>query len=144
MLNVRHTVSNSPADTIQQWFNAGGNLKFYDYDLPTYLNVSQPGYRLYLYTYLAQCTIDLIANGTVAESTLRSHARRVLKVKYDFGLFNNPYIPDGIDYKILTTGHILLTLDAACRSIVLLSPTFSTMVNTKAPGMSTPSPIRAP
>ncbi len=70
ILNVRHTVSNSPADTIQQWFNAGGNLQIYDYDLPTYLNVSQPGYRLYLYTYLAQCTIDLIANGTVAKSTL--------------------------------------------------------------------------
>ncbi len=52
MLNVRHTVSNSPADTIQQWFNAGGNLQFYDYDLPTYLNVSQPGVNSYFYAYL--------------------------------------------------------------------------------------------
>ncbi|KAK0216679.1 glycoside hydrolase superfamily [Armillaria nabsnona] len=104
MLNVRHTVSNSPADTIQQWFNAGGNLQFYDYDLPTYLN----------------CTIDLIENGTVAEFTLRSHARRVLKVKYDFGLFSNPYIPDGLDYNNLTTERIPFTLDAARRSIVLL------------------------
>ncbi|KAG7439704.1 glycoside hydrolase family 3 protein [Guyanagaster necrorhizus] len=104
MLNIRHTVSNSPADTIQQWFNAGGNLQFYDYDLPTYLN----------------CTIDLIKNGTVAESTLRSHARRILSVKYDLGLFNDPYIPKGLDYRTLTADHVSLTLDAARRSIVLL------------------------
>ncbi|PBK80691.1 glycoside hydrolase family 3 protein [Armillaria gallica] len=111
MLNVRHTVSNSPADTIQQWFNAGGNLQFYDYDLPTYLN----------------CTIDLIANGTVAESTLRSHARRILGVKYDLGLFNDPYIPNGVDYKNLTAEHTPLTLDAARRSIVLLENKNSTL-----------------
>ncbi|KAK0467422.1 glycoside hydrolase family 3 protein [Armillaria novae-zelandiae] len=111
MLNVRHTVSNSSADTIQQWFNAGGNLQFYDYDLPTYLN----------------CTIDLIANGTVTESTLRSHARRILSVKYDLGLFDNPYIPDGLDYKDLTAEHIPLTLDAAHRSIVLLENKMSTL-----------------
>ena len=39
MLYVRHQVSASSADTIQQWFNAGGQLQFYDYDLETYLNV---------------------------------------------------------------------------------------------------------
>ncbi|KAK0479462.1 glycoside hydrolase family 3 protein [Armillaria luteobubalina] len=111
MLNVRHAVSNSPADTIQQWFNAGGNLQFYDYDLPTYLN----------------CTIDLIANGTVAESTLRSHARRISGVKYDLGLFNDPYIPEGINYRNLTAEHIPLTLDAARRSIVLLENKNSTL-----------------
>ncbi|KAK0219542.1 glycoside hydrolase family 3 protein [Armillaria nabsnona] len=111
MLNVRHTVSNSPADTIQQWFNAGGNLQFYDYDLPTYLN----------------CTIDLIANRTVAESTLRSHARRILGVKYDLGLFSDPYIPDGLDYKNPTTEHIPLTLDVGRRSIVLLENKNSTL-----------------
>ncbi|KAK0440864.1 glycoside hydrolase family 3 protein [Desarmillaria tabescens] len=111
MLNVRHTVSNSPADTIRQWFNAGGNLQFYDYDLPTYLN----------------CTIDLIANGTVSESTLRSHARRILGVKYDLGLFDNPYIPNGLDYRTLTNEHVPLTLDAAHRSIVLLENKNSTL-----------------
>lgn len=127
MLNVRHTMSNSPADTIQQWFNAGGNLQFYDYDLPTFLNASHPGYSLYLYTYLAQCTIDLIANGTVAESTLRSHAQRVLNVKYDLGLFSNPYIPNSLDYNNLTTEHIPLTLDAARCSIILFENKNSTL-----------------
>ncbi len=39
MLYVRHQVSSSPADTIQQWFNAGGQLQYYDYDLGTYMNV---------------------------------------------------------------------------------------------------------
>ena len=36
-----HLVSSSPADTIGQWFNAGGMVSYYDYPLSTYLNVSQ-------------------------------------------------------------------------------------------------------
>lgn len=34
-----HVVSSSPADTIGQWFNAGGMISYYDYPLSTYLNV---------------------------------------------------------------------------------------------------------
>ncbi|KAF8917429.1 glycoside hydrolase family 3 protein [Mucidula mucida] len=104
MLYVRHQVSSSPADTIQQWFNAGGQLQYYDYDLGTYMNAS----------------LDLVANGTVPESTLRSHARSILNVKYDLGLFDDPYVPSSIDYRSLTVQNLPLTLDAAHRSIVLL------------------------
>jgi hypothetical protein len=32
-------VSDSPADTIAQWFNAGGMIDYYDYPLDVYLNV---------------------------------------------------------------------------------------------------------
>lgn len=38
-LQVRHKVASSPADAIQQWFNAGGMIQFYDYPLSVYLNV---------------------------------------------------------------------------------------------------------
>lgn len=40
MLQGRHKVASSTADAIQQWFNAGGMIQFYDYSLETYLNVS--------------------------------------------------------------------------------------------------------
>ena len=39
MLQTGHYVSSSPADTINQWFTAGGMLQFYDYPLEIYLNV---------------------------------------------------------------------------------------------------------
>ncbi len=51
---------------------------------------------------------------------MRSHARSILNVKYDLGLFDDPYVPASIDYRSLTAQNLPLTLDAARRSIVLL------------------------
>ena len=82
----------------------GGMIQYYDYPLEIYLNA----------------TLNLVANGTVALSTLQSHARRILGVKYDLGLFNDRYISDSIDSEALTASHVPLTLEAAHKSIVLL------------------------
>ena len=38
-LETLHKVAESPAHAIQQWFNAGGMLQFYDYPLKLYINV---------------------------------------------------------------------------------------------------------
>ena len=40
-LETLHRVAGSPADAISQWFNAGGMLQFYDYELEIYLNVKK-------------------------------------------------------------------------------------------------------
>ncbi|KAF2087806.1 glycoside hydrolase family 3 protein [Saccharata proteae CBS 121410] len=111
MLRERHKVSSSDADTIQQWFNAGGMIQYYDFPLEIYLNT----------------TVELVANGTVPLSTLRSHVRKILGVKYDLGLFENPYIPEEIDPAALTAENVPLTLEAAQRSIVLLKNSNSTL-----------------
>ncbi|KAJ7773875.1 glycoside hydrolase family 3 protein [Mycena metata] len=99
-----HAVASSPADAIAQWFNAGGMIDFYDFPIDLYVN----------------STVDLVANGTVQLSTLQDHVRKILGVKYDLGLFDDPFIPDSIDAQALTAAHAPLTLDAAHRSIVLL------------------------
>lgn len=104
MLQQRHKVSNSPGETIAQWLNAGGMIQYYDYDVTTFL----------------ESIVDLIDNHTVALSTLQSHVHKILDVKYDLGLFNNPYIPNATNSAALTAAHLGLTLDAACSSIVLL------------------------
>lgn len=79
-------------------------VQYYDYPLAVYLN----------------STVELVANGSVALSTLQSHVRKILAVKHDLGLFTNPYIPEAINLAVLTKAHIPLALEAAQRAIVLL------------------------
>ncbi|KAJ7135673.1 glycoside hydrolase family 3 protein [Mycena epipterygia] len=106
-----HGVASSPADAIAQWFNAGGMIDFYDFPIDLYVN----------------STVDLVANGTVKLSTLQNHVRNILGVKYDLGLFDDPFIPESIDAQALTAAHAPLTLDAAHRSIVLLENRHNTL-----------------
>ncbi|KAJ7487969.1 glycoside hydrolase family 3 protein [Mycena latifolia] len=106
-----HGVASSPADAIAQWFNAGGMIDFYDFPIDVYVN----------------STVALVANGTVDKSTLQSHVRKILGVKYDLGLFDDPFIPESIDVQALTAAHAPLTLDAAHRSIVLLENRHNTL-----------------
>lgn len=115
-----HMVSSTPADTIGQWFNAGGMISYYDYSLETYMNVSCTCPAGPIGSNACQSTIGLVQNHTVAMSTLQGKMRRILGVKYDLGLFDSPYIPESIDAEALTAKHVPLTLEAAQKGIVLL------------------------
>ena len=64
--------------------------------------------------------MDLVKNGSVLISTLQHKMREILGVKYDLGLFDNPYIPESIDPYAIVDEHVPLTLEAAHKSIVLL------------------------
>ncbi len=79
-------------------------IQYYDYPLEVFLNT----------------TNELVTNGSVALSTLQSHVRKILAVKYDLGLFEKPFIPDDINSQTLTEAHVPLTLEAAQKSIILL------------------------
>ncbi|KAI0512610.1 glycoside hydrolase family 3 protein [Xylaria bambusicola] len=99
-----HRVADSPADGIRQWFEAGGMVQFYDYPLDTYLNATK----------------DLVANNSLDISTLRSHVTKILNVKWDLGLFDDPYVPTDINPHQIVETHLDLALEAAQKSIVLL------------------------
>ncbi|KAI0805272.1 glycoside hydrolase family 3 protein [Xylaria sp. FL0064] len=99
-----HRVADSPADGIRQWFEAGGMIQFYDYPLELYLN----------------STRDLIANQSLDISTLHSHVTKILGVKWDLNLFDDPYVSIDIDPLNIVESHRDLALEAAQKSIVLL------------------------
>ncbi|PTB61683.1 glycoside hydrolase family 3 protein [Trichoderma citrinoviride] len=103
-LLTEHRVSDSEADTLQQWYNAGGQIDFYDFDLDSKINITRA----------------LVANGTVPLKTLQSHVRKILGVKWDLGLFENAYIPEDIDPLAIVASHQDVALEAAHKSIVLL------------------------
>ncbi|KAJ5272333.1 beta-glucosidase [Penicillium angulare] len=99
------------ADTIEQWHQAGGMVQFYDFPLSQYV----------------ESTISSVSNGTLTLSELQSLVKRILGVKYDLGLFDDPYIGDDIDSQEITDSHVPLTLEAAQKSIVLLENRNSTL-----------------
>lgn len=99
-----HQVADSPADAIRQWYNAGGMVQFYDWSLELLLS----------------STKDLIANGSLALSTLQTRVRSVLRVKWDLGLFENPFVSPDTDPIQIVKDNRPLTLEAAQKSIVLL------------------------
>ncbi|KAI0148399.1 glycoside hydrolase family 3 protein [Xylariaceae sp. FL1272] len=106
-----HRVAGSPADAIKQWFNAGGMVQFYDYPLESYLNITK----------------DLVANKSVEISTLQSRVKRILGVKYDLGLFDDPYISAQLNPKEIVQNHRNISLEAARKSIILLENKNSTL-----------------
>lgn len=67
-----------------------------------------------------QTTKDLVNNGSVAMETLQVFARKILGVKWDLGLFDNPFIPPHTNPQKIVESHQSLSLEAAQRSIVLL------------------------
>lgn len=65
--------------------------------------------------------IDALKNGIVQESVLDSAVSRVLRLKFEMGLFENPYMePKDAKLHVRTTEHIDVALKAARQSVVLL------------------------
>lgn len=120
-LITQHQVASCQADAIAQWFNAGGMIDFYDWDLDSYINVrdsvipSRTGINAGV-----QTTKTLVLEGKLSIETLRSHVRRIIKLKEDVGLFAGPYIPAHIDPVSIVESHRDLALEAAVKSVVLL------------------------
>lgn len=99
-----HRVADSPADAIRQWYVAGGMVQFYDWPLELLLNATR----------------SLVANGSLDLSVVQSHVQSVLGVKWDLGLFDDPFVAPTVDPVQISRDHQGLALEAAQKSIVLL------------------------
>ncbi|KAM0426572.1 hypothetical protein ACHAPT_008264 [Fusarium lateritium] len=99
-----HHISTSPSHAIQQWLNLGGGICLYDFTPDA----------------VVSSTIQLVKDRSVELATLQKRVKRILGVKYDLGLFHNPYLPEDVDPDAITLSHIPLALEAAQKAIVLL------------------------
>lgn len=108
---TQHAVADSPADAIRQWYNAGGMVQFYDWPLELLLSATK----------------GLVANGSLELSTLQSRVQSVLGVKWDLGLFDDPFVSPATDPAQIVNSNRNLTLEAAQKSIVLLENRNSTL-----------------
>ncbi len=71
-------------------------------------------------TYLAELA-DLVRDGSISEDIINESVRRILRVKFGLGLFDNPYVDENLENEILLhKEHLDLALKAARKSIVLL------------------------
>ncbi|MEJ3404999.1 glycoside hydrolase family 3 N-terminal domain-containing protein [Rathayibacter sp. YIM 133350] len=65
--------------------------------------------------------LDAVAQGMLAEDAFDDAVARILTLKFDLGLFENPRLPvDGLDAVVGSAEHAELNLEVARRSIVLL------------------------
>jgi beta-glucosidase len=63
---------------------------------------------------------ELIDEGKVSMSTLDDAVKRILRIKFQLGLFENPYVDENIDFDELNPEHLAIAKEAAVQSLVLL------------------------
>ncbi|MEP6903524.1 MAG: glycoside hydrolase family 3 N-terminal domain-containing protein [Actinomycetota bacterium] len=101
-LQTRHRVSVDKADSARQSLAAGVDIELPDPD--TYLTL-----------------VEQVKSGKISEETLNKAVARVLRSKFQLGLFENPYTDSSTAAKIVDSAeHRAIALDAARRSITLL------------------------
>jgi beta-glucosidase-like glycosyl hydrolase len=100
LLYTHHGVARDAADAAAQSFNAG-------------LDIELPGHECALHLK------EALARGDISEATIDAAVTRVLRAKFDIGLFEHPYVdPDRVDLR----SHAALDLahEVARESAVLL------------------------
>ncbi|MBO5037031.1 MAG: glycoside hydrolase family 3 C-terminal domain-containing protein [Clostridia bacterium] len=105
MLNCDHNVAETKQEAIRMALEAGTEVQLYDFPHDLYQTA----------------IIDHINNGTMSMETLDLAVSRVLRVKYDLGLFDNPYIDETLEEKVFhCEEHQKLSYEIAKKSITLL------------------------
>ena len=101
-LQQYHNISNDKAECARLALEAGVDTEFPDMDC---------------YPFLA----DLIKKGKISQSTLEKSVERILRFKFELGLFENPYCdPDLAEAIVNSKEHRSLALTAAQKCAVLL------------------------
>lgn len=101
---LHHTVATEEEAVIKA-ISAGLDMQFYDFKHEVFQNT----------------IVKAVKNGNLAEEDLNRAVRGVLRVKFELGLFDNPYTDENLAEKVFhCEEHQKLALEAARKSIVLL------------------------
>jgi beta-glucosidase len=101
----KHCTAETEEDAIASSVNAGVNMQFYDFT----------------HEKFASGIIDGVKNGKISMTTLDSAAGEILRMKFELGLFDNPYTDTTLVSKTFHVAeHQELAYEAARASIVLL------------------------
>jgi len=110
-----HYLAATPAEAIALAINAGVDMSMVPYDAGLFAPI------------LAQ----LVANGTISEARIDESVRRVLQLKIDVGLFQDPIVPPALAGRILGgPADQALSLNTTRKSITLLQNNVGTGAST--------------
>ncbi|MFI3267959.1 MAG: glycoside hydrolase family 3 N-terminal domain-containing protein, partial [Rikenellaceae bacterium] len=100
-----HMTAATEKEAVAASINAGLNMQFYDFP----------------YDVFQSAVIEAVKDGSIPMATIDSAVGDILRVKFELGLFDNPYIdPSLIAQRHRTAEHQQLALDVARSSITLL------------------------
>ncbi|GAB3686612.1 glycoside hydrolase family 3 N-terminal domain-containing protein [Salinarchaeum chitinilyticum] len=103
MLAERHRVATSHTDAVAQVTTAGLDIA----------SIGGPEH--------ATALLNLVEAGRIPESHIDETVRRILSLKFDLGLFEDPYVPSNAsDETVGTRAHRQVALEAARKSLTLL------------------------
>ena len=102
-LHERHKIASTPKQAVKMAIDAGIDMSM----VPNSFSFCE---------YL----VDLVENGQVPEKRIDASVRRILQIKYDLGLFNNPYPEKEALQNFGLKEYQTLALNSARESIVLL------------------------
>jgi beta-glucosidase len=104
-LEQPHYTASSPKDAIVQAVTAGLDMQFYDYNHETFQTA----------------VVEAVKDGTLSREKLDHAVAAVLRIKFELGLFENPYTDENLISKVFhNEKHKQLALEAGRKSIVLL------------------------
>ena len=100
-----HKVAASPKDAACMAIRSGVDMQFYDFD----------------HDVFQKALIDCIHDGSLSEADLDRAVRSVLRVKFELGLFDHPFIDPAIHPKVYRSPeHLAVSLHSALESMTLL------------------------
>ena len=111
-LLTTHFTATDPKDATAQAINAGLDMQFYDFD----------------HEVFQQAVIDGVKDGTITKKAIDRAVSAVLRVKFELGLFDNPYTDEALAGQVFhSQEHIDLALEAGHKSIVMLKNNNNTL-----------------
>jgi beta-glucosidase len=104
-LHYAHHMTAGDKDSIATAFVAGLDVQGFDYPNAVW----------------RKNLADNLADGTISEEMLDEAVARILRIKFELGLFDNPYMPEGREDDVLRCNdHKAVSLIAARKAITLL------------------------